>query len=65
MNNVNISVLPDGRMSRADAAKFLGFRTKSLAEWQRLGRGPRSLKVGGRVFYYLDDLIAFRDNKTR
>jgi len=55
----NVLVLPDGRLDRANAAKYLGLAPKTLAEWQRLGRGPLSRKVGGRRFYLLDDLVAF------
>lgn len=54
-----IKVLPDGRVSRADAAAFLGISPKTLAEWKRLGQGPRSIRVGGRIFYKLEDLDAF------
>lgn len=55
----NVRVLPDGRVSRADAATFLGRTPKTLAEWSRLGLGPRPHRVGGRIFYFLDDLQAF------
>ena len=51
-----IRVLPDGRVTRPDAAKFLGYRAKTLAEWQRLGVGPKSFKVGGRRFYLINEL---------
>jgi hypothetical protein len=48
-----------GRMSREDAARYLGHRPKTLAMWALSGKGPRSVKVGGRVFYFLSDLDAF------
>ncbi len=51
LDNVKVRVLPDGRVSREDAAAFLGRKTKTLADWQRLGLGPMPLKVGGRFFY--------------
>jgi excisionase family DNA binding protein len=56
---VRCRVLPDGRMSRQDAAKYLGLKDKTLSMWALSGKGPRSVKVGGRVFYYRDDLDAF------
>lgn len=62
MNNVDMSrvaATPDGRVSRAEAAKFLGFKPKTLAEWHRTGKGPRSQLVGGRRFYNLSDLMAY------
>ena len=51
-----IRATPEGRVSRAEAARFLGFKPKTLAEWYRQGVGPSSLLVGGRRFYRLDDL---------
>lgn len=56
---VRCRVLPDGRMSREDAAKYLGLKSKTLAMWDLAGKGPRSVKVGGRVFYYKVILDAF------
>jgi hypothetical protein len=32
--------------------------------WQLQGKGPRSVKVGGRVFYYRDVLDAFVRGET-
>lgn len=64
MTEVMVSVLPDGRVSRADAAKFLGYQPKTLAEWHRLGTGPKSQMVGGRRFYFLKDLQAFVQAKA-
>jgi hypothetical protein len=59
VEQVRVRVLPDGRMSREDAARYLGHEAKTLAQWKLLGKGPRSVKVGGRVFYFRDDLDAF------
>ncbi len=52
MNNLEITkvtVTPDGRVSRSDAAKFLGFKPKTLAEWHRKGIGPHPLGNFGRT----------------
>jgi len=59
VDQVRVRVLPDGRMTRDDAARYLGHQSKTLAMWQLLGKGPRSIKVGGRVFYFRADLDAF------
>lgn len=56
MHEVSVRVTPDGRVSRNDAASFLGFKPETLAEWQRLGVGPNSHMVGGRRFYLIDEL---------
>lgn len=59
MEEVKVQVLPDGRVARADAARYLGYKPNTLAEWHRLGKGPRSRMVGGRRFYDIEDLRSF------
>ena len=59
IDHVKVRILPDGRMTRGDAALYLGHQPKTLAMWSLQGKGPRSLKVGGRVFYFKEDLDAF------
>ena len=59
-----VRVLPDGRLSRGDAALYLGLKPKTLSMWQVAGKGPRAVRVGGRVFYYLADLSAFVRGET-
>jgi hypothetical protein len=56
---VRVRVLPDGRMSRKDAAKYLGRAEKTLAMWEMESKGPPSVLVGGRRFYFKDALDAF------
>lgn len=56
---VRVRVLPDGRLTREDAAAYLGMKPKTLAMWFIEGKGPPSVKVGGRRFYYKDALDAF------
>ncbi len=56
---VRVRILPDGRMTREDAAHYLGRASKTLAMWQLQGKGPRSVLVGGRRFYFKDELDAF------
>ncbi len=59
VEQVRVRVLPDGRMSREDAARYLGRKSKTLAMWALQGKGPPMVKVGGRVFYFRDDLDGF------
>lgn len=59
VDRVRVRVTPDGRLTRADAAAFLGLSPKTLAEWHCKGVGPVSRKVGGRCFYTLDSLQHF------
>ena len=56
---VRIRVLPDGRMTREDAARYLGMKPKTLAMWALQGKGPASVLVGGRRFYFKDELDRF------
>ena len=56
---ISVRVLPDGRMTRQDAARYLGFEPKTLAMWHMQGKGPRAVRVGGRCFYYKEHLDAF------
>ena len=59
VEQVRVRILPDGRMSRKDAAKYLGRAEKTLAMWKMKGKGPNSVLVGGRCFYFKDVLDAF------
>lgn len=54
-----VRVLPDGRVSRPDAATYLGVTSKTLANWSTQQTGPQPQKVGGRIWYFLDDLQAW------
>lgn len=59
IDQVTVTMLPDGRMTRDDAARYLGCAPKTLAMWQMRGKGPKSVLVGGRRFYFKVDLDAF------
>ncbi len=59
IERVRVRVLPDGRMTRRDAATYLGVAEKTMAMWQLNGKGPDSVLVGGRRFYFKDVCDAF------
>ncbi len=59
IEQVRVRILPDGRMTRKDAAKYLGRAEKTLAMWEMEAKGPTSIKVGGRRFYFKEVLDAF------
>ena len=59
VEGARVRVLPDGRMTREDAAKYLGMKPKTLAMWALQAKGPPSILVGGRRFYFKVDLDAF------
>ena len=59
IDSVRVRVLPDGRMNRQNAALYIGMKPKTLAMWELAGKGPPSIKVGGRRFYFKADLDRF------
>jgi len=40
VEQVRVRMLPDGRMTREDAAQYLGRQAKTLAMWALRGKGP-------------------------
>jgi hypothetical protein len=54
-----------GRLTRQDAALYLGLAVSTLADWHRKGLGPESVKVGGRRFYRVTALNAFISGGAR
>lgn len=65
VEQVKVRVLPDGRLTRIDASKYLGVDPRTLAQWAWAGSGPRMCKVAGRAFYFQRDLDAFIAAGTR
>jgi hypothetical protein len=59
VKRVRVEVLADGRMNRINAARYIGHDVATLAKWQTQRKGPRSIKVGGRRFYFQQDLDAY------
>ena len=59
IEQIRVRVTPDGRLTRKDAAKYLGRAEKTLAMWQVERKGPPSVLVGGRRFYFKEALDAF------
>jgi hypothetical protein len=64
-NFPTLFIHPDGRMDRKNAAIYLGFSPKTLADWAVKAVGPRYALVGGRVFYFKSDLDAWVSGKPR
>jgi hypothetical protein len=55
---VEVMILPDGRMDTDNASSYLGVAPKTLAMWRYQGIGPQFIKRG-RIFYYKEDLDAW------
>ena len=60
---VRVRVLPNNRLDRQNAAKYLGKSPKTLAMWAMEGKGPPVKKVGGRCYYRLEQLDAHADGE--
>lgn len=59
VEQVRVRVLPDGRMRREDAARYVGCASKTLANLNSQGKEPRAVKIRGRIYYYRTDLDRF------
>ncbi|MBT4879516.1 MAG: DNA-binding protein [Alphaproteobacteria bacterium] len=40
-------------------------KSSTLSQWRWNGRGPKYLKIGGRILYRIDDIVAFEDLQLR
>ena len=60
-----ISLTPDRRISRLDAAAYIGVSTTTLDQWARENRfGLQAIKIGKRkVFYPFDQIEAVASGK--
>jgi hypothetical protein len=59
LDRQRVCVLPGDRLSRRDAATYLGRKPKTLAIWASTGRGPPIVYIAGRCFYEIAALDAF------
>ncbi len=50
-----IQMYPDGRLDAANAARYAGLATETLAMMRCSGTGPKFVKRG-RIFYFKEDL---------
>jgi hypothetical protein len=59
IEQLGVTVLPDGRMDRANTARYLGLSVQTLATWSMRKIGPSPIRIGGRVFYRKADIDRF------
>jgi hypothetical protein len=52
-------------MDRKNTAIYLGCAPKTLADWAMKGIGPKYLMLGGRAFYFVQDLDAWIAEQPR
>lgn len=55
VESISVMMFPDGRMDAKNAARYLGFKEKTLAMMRGNGTDPKFIKRG-RIFYYREDL---------
>ena len=58
----NSSTTATGRLDTGGAAGFLGVSESLLNRMRSEGRGPRYIRLGGRIFYRQADLDAYVDS---
>jgi len=64
IEHVTVRILPDGRVSADDAARYLGCAPKTLAMWRLRRIGPAWRKVGGAFFIFGAILTASLPERT-
>lgn len=52
------------KMSTRETAEILGVSVKTLRNWRALGKGPRPIRVGGKVLYREDEVARWERMKT-
>lgn len=57
--------LPPRFLRTPEAARFLGLSGRTLEKHRCYGTGPAYRKIGGRVLYSVDDLIAWTERGLR
>jgi len=55
IEEVKVSVLPDGRMDAENSARYAGYKPKTMAMMRCAGTGPEFIKRG-KIFYFKDAL---------
>ena len=52
------------KMTKAEAAEYLGLKPSTLSKWITDGKGPKYLKAGSRVYYRKEWLDEYLDANT-
>lgn len=56
---------PTAHLNQVQLARRWSLSPRTLERWRWHRRGPRYLKVGGRVVYRIEDIEAFEVSATR
>jgi len=52
-------------LTQIDLARRWTISPRTLERWRWVGEGPVYMKIGGRVVYRLDDILAFEQAQLR
>jgi excisionase family DNA binding protein len=52
------------KLTREQAAEYLGVSRATLETWASLGKGPRFFKPGGKVYYLVRELEAYIESRS-
>lgn len=52
------------RLTEKQLSEYWEIRTSTLQKWRSLGCGPVYMKIGGKVFYRLEDIEQFEKSRT-
>lgn len=66
IETTSIKMLPDGRMTLSEAAKYIGIEPPTLRALKNKGKGPAYIKIG-KVYYFKDDIDSWllKDGKKQ
>jgi len=59
LNEISVTIYPDGRLDAANAALYLGLSVKTLAMWRSTGTGGPAYIKRGKIFYFRAELDAW------
>ena len=61
---LEVTTKTNSRMSRTEAAEYLGVKYNTLSVWASEGRGPAPTKVGRKVYYLRTELDHYLAENT-
>lgn len=56
--------IKNSRYTEDELSKYWQVKKGTLQKWRSLGIGPVYIKIGGKVFYRIEDIIEFEKSRT-
>ena len=57
--------MQETRLNQVELARRWGLSHRTLERWRWRGEGPAFMKLGGRVVYRLEDVLAYERDRLR